>query len=179
MNLRHRYAALRALAEDQAGTPEGDTAARMAARLLERCPDLEVPEAEAASRTLATRHDFDRELLGHVAAFLGLEAYRIGRRRPDGKGTRWREGLELRGAPVLLDLAAELYQAHRERLDELLTWTARGYAAGAFPVEAPAPADGPPAAPLAPELASAAMAGLAAGDRHRARSPRRLLTGTG
>lgn len=177
--IRSRYAALRALAEDQAGTPEGDTAARLADRLLERCPDLDATPVEIGSRTLAARHEFDSELLGSVAAFLGLEAFRIGRRRADGKGTRWRAALELRGPPVLLDLAADLYQAHRDRLDELLIWTARGYAAGAFPVEPVAPPSGREAAPLAPELADAAAAGLAAGGRHQATPPRRLLTGEG
>lgn len=170
-DLRARYLALVALAEDQAGSPEGETAARLAAAMLERFPTLQVPEAPEARQVIATRHGPDRVLLGRVAAFLGLETFRVGRRRQDGKGTRWREGLELRGAPELLELAAELYQAHRVHLDELLDWTAIGYAQGAFPVEVLEDAE----VRQVPDAAiAAALAALEAGRQRQGLHRRRL-----
>lgn len=178
--LARRYRALCALAEDQAGTPEGDTAAAMAAAMLARCPDLELRAEPPEARIFACRHEPDRVLLGRVAAFVGVDAYRIGRKRGDGKGTRWREGLELGGPAQLLDLAGDLYEIHRARVDELIRWTVIGYAAGAMPIEqdrSQTPGDRK-ADPVAPDLLDAALAGLKHGRGAQASrdTPRGLLT---
>ena len=170
-DLRSRYAKLQALADDQAGTPEGDLAASMAAAMIERFPELEAPEAPPVKRVIATRHAFDVCLLTRIATWLGLEAYRVGHRRPDGKGVRWREGLQVVGTEDLVELVDTFYQAHRAHLDELLKWTAVGYAVGAFPrtrEDEDADEDAPR---LTPEQLAAARAGLEAGKRHQAAVP--------
>jgi len=164
-DLHARYSKLLALAQDQDGTPEGETAARMAAAMLERFPELMVPEAKPVQLVIATRHSYDAHLLTRIAAFMGIEAYRIGRKRPGGKGVRWREGLQVEGPAGVLELINTFYQAHRARMDVLIKWTALGYAVGAFPVDqADRANDGPG---LTPEQLEAAQAGLAAGERNR------------
>lgn len=158
---RDRLAKLQAVARDQAGTPEGASAARLAARYLERFHELEASTAPPVERVVATRHRFDSILLTRVAAFLEVRAFRVGRKRPDGKGVRWREGLELRGPADLVELAVETYQDHRDRLDQVLEWAAVGYLEGAIPLERPVDApegEEPPA-----ELLAVALGAMAAG----------------
>lgn len=168
-DLRARYAKLIALAEDQADTPEGETAARMAAAMLERFPELQIPEAPPAKRVIATRHVYDQTLLTRIATFLACKAYQVGRGRSDGKGVRWREGLQIEGPPELIELVADFYQEHRKRLDDVLKWTAVGYAVGAFPrLDQEDTGD---AQVLTPEQLEAARAGLAAGKRNQAHAP--------
>lgn len=178
MDLRARYAKLRAVAEDQIGNPEGETAARLAAALLERFPDLQIPDAgERTSKRIPTRHRFDQVLLGRLAKFLGLETYRPGRRRPDGKGVRWADALELEGPAELVELAADSYADHRAHLDDLLFAVAVGYAQGAFPPSSDELAD---AADLPDHALGAALAALEAGRQRSPRAPEsRQLGGPG
>jgi len=164
IDLASRYAKLIALAEDQAGTPEGAVAERLAGQLRDRYPDLLADVGEPTTeRVVAYRHTFDR-------TFLGLEAFRVGRHRRDGKGVRWRDALELRGPADLVDLAVEFYRDRRDALDDLLGWTAVGFAQGAFPIEADDDEDQDDEdvrRPATLEALQAAQAGLAAGRRHR------------
>lgn len=171
MNLQDRFQKLQARAAADAGTSEGETAARLAAAMLRRWPDLVVQETAPISRVFATRHGYDRELLTSIAGYLGLDAFKIGHHRP-GKGPRWREGLSIVGSAELLDFAGELYAEHRRHLDELLSWTAVGYALGAFPFQETEEQDeGDEAPSIPPELLGVALAGREAGQRLRAAPP--------
>ena len=127
---------------------------------------------------VATRHRTDSLLLIRIARFFGLQPFRVGRTRQDGKGVRWRDGLEVRGPRRVVELAVETYLEHRARLDEVLEYTAIGYLEGAFPREPdirPAPGQPPPPA----ELLRAGLAGMmAAAARSRPTAPARPLLET-
>lgn len=182
VDLRSRWAKLDALARDQADTPEGAQARKLADRILEAFPELGADTPDV-TRRLAWKDRHDRNLLGRVLESLGLQdVKRTGYRRKEaGKGVRWRDSYDVTGPPELLDLAAELYEEHRRHLAQLLTWTGIGYAQGAFPLEAKGGGTDP--SELDPDVLAAARAAMAAGDARRRPEPdpdpepRRLTAG--
>ena len=79
---RQTYAHLSTLARDQAGTPEGETAARIAEKMRDRYgPDVETSAEELATVRLSFSNAYEKTILGRVALYLGLMAYTVGRRR--------------------------------------------------------------------------------------------------
>lgn len=160
MRPEERLRALRALAADQRGTPEGALAERMAARL----EAAGVSVATVVDEVVGCRDDHDRMVLSHVACYLGVRCVAVGYPRTDGKGVRWRRSLSLSGPPDAVAAARELYLEQRDRLRDLLYYAAAGYLLEAMPLEAgdePPPRDEPP--PTEAQLA-AYRGGAAAAD---------------
>lgn len=186
---RRRYAALSALAHDQVGTPEGDSAARAAAALLSAYGSEALTQGldsagqvELVKRTIAWRHEGDRSLGIMIATFLGLDPKRNGYAREDRPGeTRWRNQTDATGPVELVELWVQLYEEHRARMAEIMEWAGLGYAMGAFPQ--PPSEDGDEdedRPPMDPAHVQAAMAAQELGRRHQATVPipesRRLTT---
>lgn len=180
---RATYLHLISLARDQAGTPEGDTAATLAAAMKAKYgPEaVETPPEPDHQLRVSYTTEYERTLAVRIGTFLGLRTMRYGYAREDGKGTRWRDQVSLEGPRDLVELGAGLYADYRKRLAEVLDYMAAGYAHGAFPL--------PPSERKAsdgPELTAAQLAairaGQAAGARDRYAPPipegRRLTTTT-
>jgi hypothetical protein len=180
---RATYLHLIGLARDQAGTPEGDTAARLAEAMKAKYgPEaVETPPEPDHAEALAYSTEYERTLAVRIGAFLGLKTMKRGYARADGKGTRWRSQVSLEGPRDLVELGAELYTDYRKRLAELLDYVAAGYAFGAFPIP-PAERQAGDAKPLTAAQLAAIRAGQAAGARDRYAPPipegRRLTTTT-
>ena len=157
---RATYLHLANLARDQAGTPEGDTAAQLAAAMKAKYgPEaVETPPEPDHAKALAYTTEYERQLAVRIANFLGITPMRRGYAREDGKGTRWRSQVSMEGPRDLVELGAKLYADYRKRLADVLDYMAAGYAHGAFPM--------PPRERKStdgPELTAAQLAAIRAG----------------
>lgn len=176
-NPKQTYQRIRDLADDERA-PETERAAARAAlgRIAARYGDAATePPAPESTAVLVFTNGHERTMAITVALFYGLDPLRTGYKRPDGKGTRWRDQVTVTGPADLVDLAVAAYARQRGPLAELLEVTAHGYILGAFPVPRPVPAD-PDRAPveLADHLVDAFYNASAAG---RAQANRRAITG--
>lgn len=159
---RATYLHLVNLARDQAGTPEGTTAAELAAAMKAKYgPEVvEATPEPMGSTKVAYSTAYEHDLAIRIGTFLGLGTFKVGYAREDGKGTRWRDQVKYEGPQDLTELAAGIYQDHRKRMAEILEYVAHGYAIGAFPL--------PPSERKSsdgPELTAAQLAALRAGAR--------------
>lgn len=157
---RATYRHLKALAKDQAGTPEGEEAARIAEKLRARYgSDVVVEEEETATVRLSFSNAYEKIILGRVAVYLGLTAYTVGRRRTDGKGIRYLEVLDLEGPRSIVQLAEPLYDQYRARAARYLEMSLGGWLFSALPLPRPPDLDSSPAPEISPEDLAAALAG--------------------
>ena len=127
MDLKNKYRNLQALAEDQAGTPEGELAAEMAARLLEKYPELELDAEEKLVRIeYKWAQEYERQLLLRLVLFwdLGIAFPRH----------KQRKRLVLEGPESIMPLITMQYKAHRRRLKSMLETVYVNYLAGAVPI---------------------------------------------
>lgn len=179
---RQTYLHLMNLARDQAGTPEGETAAKLAEELKHKYgPGVAVAQDEPVyKQRVPFNSENERILAVEIGAYLGIESMKYGESRADGKGVRWLSIVSYEGPRDLVLIAVKLYQEYRRKLAEVLALTARGYAAAAFPVPQTERPEGAPRNYTAAQLA-AIRGGMSAGnlDRHRAPVPEgRRLTST-
>lgn len=180
---RVTYAHLVNLARDQAGTPEGDTAAKLAEELKHKYgPGVAVAEAEPDyKQRVAYNTENERALAVKIGSFLGLESMRYGNPRSDGKGIRWLSIVSFEGPRALVLIAVKLYQEYRGKLAEVLEYTTAGYVAAAFPMPPSERKAGDGHTYTRAQLA-AIRAGIAAGNRDRYQAPipddRRLTSTT-
>lgn len=166
---RATYLHIRALADDpRTPAAERANAQAAAARLEARYgPDaVEAPAAEGAE-VVTFANAADHDLAVRIAAFYGLDTFRKGYARGDGKGTRWRDQVEIRGPADLVELAAASYRRHRAILAEILRYTAGGYTCGAFPMPPSERAENPDELPdhLVDAFHAASRAGQSLRDR--------------
>ncbi len=180
---RQTYLHLMNLARDQAGTPEGETAARAAEALKGKYgPGVVLAEEEPVYKhRVPYNNEPERILAVKIGGFLGIECMKYGTKRTDGKGVRWDSAVGYEGPREVVLLAAKLYQDYRRKLAEVLEYTTAGYASAAFPMPPSERKAGQGHTYTAAQLA-AIRAGIAAGDRDRYTAPvpegRRLTSTT-
>lgn len=167
---KQTYMRLSSLARDQAGTPEGETAARIAEKMRDRYgPDVETSAEELATVRLSFSNTYEKTILGRVALYLGLTAYTVGRRRTDGKGMRYLDVLDLEGPASIVQLAKPLYDQYKEKASRYLELSLGGWLFGALPLPPPPDLDSRPVPEISPEDLEIALAGQRAGSQNQYR----------
>lgn len=162
---------LRALADNDAATPEERATARriavaIAARYGVDAAAIDDPHHEV---DLPARGEGQRQLLVRIAAWLGLQAWNLSSVGRDGRRRRIAQ-LRVEGPRSLVLEVEALYKVHRQRQKRIAEAAAQGYAVGAFtlPDSDDDSDDRSSAAPTLDEL-EAMVAGYGAGSRHRER----------
>jgi hypothetical protein len=115
-----RLAALKRIAVDQEGTPEGDNAERMVVSLLETCPLNLADDALDLHEQAVTRvHDWEGDLIRIIGGIAQVDV------QIDNKIT-------VRGIRVAVEEAVRLYEKHRTMLEGMTAYAVLGYLFGAF-----------------------------------------------
>lgn len=140
-NPRETFRRLHAIANNDGATDsERENARRVMARYTAKYGDeVSIPATEPEiERDVKYDGTHENTLSIHCGLFTGVKSFDIGKRlyqgrknetfRSDGKTTRYK------GAESAVLAAVELYEHHREKLNELLRLTANGYRFAAMPL---------------------------------------------
>jgi len=162
-NPRETYLKIKRLAEHGATPGEREAAKNALTKMYAkyRSSELETVEMEQGRVEVTWQHNWERNLIQHVAHYLDVEVHCFA----DGHRRTTRI---LRGPTHLVELAADLYHAHRAILKARIFQFTLGYNQGAMPVTLKSSDRKPD-----PQEAEAAKAGLFIG-RANQRNMKRL-----
>lgn len=162
---QRRYRALLRLAKDQKGTPEGDTAARVAQCMLDADQGLAAEDHEDLApvlREFRWKTETDRDVLYHAFLFAGAEPQRWTRSRA--------KVLVAVEPPPVLAAIEEAYVATRERARLFLQGALSGFLLGAMPLpRRDSTGEKENDRPLDESVLDGVRAGMAAGSKVRIR----------
>lgn len=131
--VQDKYFSLLRLAKDQAGKPEGETAADIANRMREKYGEslehLTADDLDLQTDGVRWTHNWERETLISIAHWLGYEATK---RRQGSRGP-WRKVIYVTAPAAILEEWKEAFKAHRGRIERIQSMAICGYLMGAFP----------------------------------------------
>jgi hypothetical protein len=124
-----RYLALLARAKDQAGTPEGDTCASMAAAMLAACPTL--ADIDGAMPTTWQEYRYadpwQRDLLVRIAEYLSLV--------PKGYVKSRKKVILIEADAPTHAAIGQTFAVLSKRMQTVLSYAFAGFQAGALPIK--------------------------------------------